>query len=158
MGEFKAGVSSKASEAVAWMRGLPGMLSGALGDLGGLLVDKGRDIVSGLWRGIQSMGGWLRSSLVSWAKSAIPGPIADALGIHSPSRVLAREVGRWIPAGVVKGIEAGRGLLDRTMRTLVTPPTVPDFAYAGAGGYAGAGPYGLGGAVVDTGSSRGPLV
>lgn len=33
----------------------------------------------------------------------------DALGIHSPSKVMAEEVGQWIPKGVTVGIEANAG-------------------------------------------------
>jgi hypothetical protein len=69
------------------------------------------------------MGGWLRSQLISFAKNMIPGPIAKALGINSPSRVLADRVGRWIPAGIVAGVEDGAGELDTTMRNLVSVPT-----------------------------------
>ncbi|MGE9695913.1 phage tail tape measure protein [Streptomyces sp. CH6] len=129
---IKSTAVSKMSELVGWMRGFPGRISSAIGSLGGLLVGKGRDVVRGLWRGIQGMGGWLRSSLVSWAKSTIPGPIASALGIHSPSRVMAAEVGRWIPAGVVAGIEDGAPAVDATMRTLVSVPAPPEYAASAA--------------------------
>lgn len=104
---FKDSIVSKADEAIAWVRGLPDRIASAVGNLGSLLVSKGKDVVRGLWSGIKSMGAWLRSTLSSWAKDLIPGPIAEALGIASPSKVMARDVGRWIPAGVVKGIEAG---------------------------------------------------
>lgn len=33
----------------------------------------------------------------------------SALGIHSPSKVMAEEVGQWIPKGVTVGIEANAG-------------------------------------------------
>lgn len=112
----------KLAQLVIWMRGLPSRIGSAVGNLNNLLVDKGRDIVRGLWRGIQGMGGWLRSTLMGWARDLIPGPIARALGIASPSRVMASQVGRWIPAGVVQGIEAGQPELARTMSTLVQAP------------------------------------
>ncbi|MFJ3170642.1 phage tail tape measure protein [Streptomyces roseus] len=118
----KAGTIAKAQEMVGWLRGLPGMLSGALGDLGSLLVGKGQALVSGLWRGIQSMGGWLRSTLMSWARNLIPGPIAKALGIASPSKLMADQIGQWIPAGVVVGIEARQGEVDAAMAGLVQAP------------------------------------
>ncbi|WP_370420329.1 hypothetical protein AB8O64_19730 [Streptomyces sp. QH1-20] len=144
---FRDGQVETALAAVDWMRSLPGRLSGAVGDLGSLLVDKGRDVVRGLWRGIQGMGSWLRSTLSSWARDLIPGPIARALGIASPSRVMARDVGRWIPAGLVRGIESGQGAVDRTMRDLVTPPTPPAMPQLGAAGaYGGAAPFGVGAA------------
>ncbi|MFZ3494628.1 phage tail protein [Streptomyces sp. 5.8] len=119
---IKQGAITKGTELVNWVRGLPGRISAAIGNLGSLLVDKGRDVVSGLWRGIQSMGGWLRSTLIGWAKNLIPGPIAKALGISSPSKVMAKQVGRWIPAGIIQGAESGQGALDAAMRQMVTVP------------------------------------
>ncbi|MFI1937715.1 phage tail tape measure protein [Streptomyces purpureus] len=119
---IKSGVVSKAIGLVNWVRGLPGMITRALGNLGGLLVGKGADIVRGLWNGIRGMGRWLYGQLLGFARSMIPGPIAKALGIASPSRYMAEHVGRWIPAGVVQGIEAGQPQLTRTMADLVQAP------------------------------------
>ncbi|MGW4727670.1 phage tail tape measure protein [Streptomyces shenzhenensis] len=130
---IKTATVNKAGETVAWVRGLPSRISSAIGSLKNLLYGKGTDVVRGLWNGIKSMGSWLRSTLMSWAKDLIPGPIAKALGIHSPSLVMAKQVGRWIPAGVVKGIRAGQGALDRVMSGLVTPPAVPAIAGVPAG-------------------------
>lgn len=100
---IKTGVATKGAQLVSWMRGFPGRMATALGALGSLLLDKGRNVVQGLWTGIQGMTGWIKSKLISWAKSAIPGPIAKALGIHSPSRV-TREQGRWIARGLIDGL------------------------------------------------------
>ncbi|MET9914573.1 phage tail tape measure protein [Streptomyces sp. NPDC006476] len=132
---IKTATVNKAGEMVTWVRALPQKISNGIGSLKSLLYDKGIDVVRGLWNGIKSMGSWLRSTLISWAKDLIPGPIAKALGIHSPSRVMARSVGRWIPAGVVKGIRAGQGALNRVMSTLVTPPAIPAFAGAPVGAF-----------------------
>ncbi|MFE6868301.1 hypothetical protein ACFVFS_17265 [Kitasatospora sp. NPDC057692] len=137
---IKATAVEKMTDLVNWMKGLPGSIASAIGNLGNLLVDKGRDVVTGLWNGISGMGGWLRDKLVSFAKSAIPGPIASALGINSPSRVMRKEIGRWIPAGIEQGVEDGRPSLARTMASLVevpdaalpkwtTPPAVSAPAY-----------------------------
>ncbi|MGI5196586.1 phage tail tape measure protein [Streptomyces sp. CA-288835] len=100
---IKTATVRKALEMVAWVRGLPGRISGALGSLGSLLVSKGKAVVQGLWSGIKSMGGWIKSKLISWAKDAIPGPIAKALGIASPSKVTKAQ-GRWIARGLVEGL------------------------------------------------------
>ncbi|MFD8882392.1 phage tail tape measure protein [Streptomyces erythrochromogenes] len=128
---IKQGAITKGNELVAWVRGLPGMIAAGLGNLGSLLVGHGRDVVSGLWRGIQGMGGWLRSTLMGWARNLIPGPIAKALGIASPSKLLADKVGQWIPAGVVVGIEARQGEVDAAMAALVTTPTAGQSMAAG---------------------------
>ncbi|MFE7634456.1 phage tail tape measure protein [Kitasatospora sp. NPDC057518] len=122
---IRSGVADRAGALVDYVRGLPGRIADSLGNLGTLLVDKGRDVVRGLWSGIQSMGAWLRDLLIGWAKNIIPGPIAKALGIHSPSRVMAQEVGRWIPAGIVSGIEGAQPQLAATMRDLVAVPDTP---------------------------------
>lgn len=134
---IRNGVASKAVGLVNWVRGLPGRIGSAIGNLSGLLYNKGMDVVRGLWNGIKAMGPWLRDTLIGWARNLIPGPIADALGIGSPSKVMAEVVGRWIPAGVVEGIKTGQPALDRTMAALVQAP--PPGAAMGAGRALGAG-------------------
>ncbi|MGW1979226.1 phage tail protein [Streptomyces sp. NPDC001889] len=100
---IKEGTIRKALEMVAWVAGLPGRISNAVGSLSRLLAGAGRDVVAGLWSGIQGMGGWLRGKLMSWARSVIPGPIAQALGISSPSKVTKAQ-GRWIARGLADGM------------------------------------------------------
>ncbi|MEU8950893.1 phage tail tape measure protein [Streptomyces sp. NPDC048489] len=121
----------KVAEFVSYVRGIPGRVKSALGNMGSLLLGKGQDLVRGLMVGVQGMGGWLRSRLISFAKDMIPGPIAKALGIHSPSRVLADEVGHWIPAGIAMGAENNAGVIDDTMRNLVSVPTAGQATAAG---------------------------
>ncbi|MGW0869953.1 phage tail tape measure protein [Streptomyces sp. NPDC002740] len=100
---FKNASVAKGNEFLAWVRGLPGRISSYLGSLSGLLVVKGQNLVQGLWSGISGMTGWIKSQLMSWAKSAIPGPIAKALGINSPSKVTKAQ-GRWIARGLIDGL------------------------------------------------------
>ncbi|MEV8353199.1 phage tail tape measure protein [Streptomyces niveus] len=138
---IKSGTVSKVLGFISYVRGIPGRIKSAFGSLGSLLYNQGRNVVQGLWNGIKGMGGWLRGQLISFAKSQIPGPIAKALGISSPSRVMADAVGRHIPSGIVKGIHAGTPALDRTMAGLVTPASV---GFGGVGMPSG-GSYGRGG-------------
>lgn len=70
------------------------------------LFNIGKDVVKGLWDGIQDMGGWLKDKIVNFIKDKIPGPIKSALGISSPSRVAAA-LGRQVPAGLAQGIYKG---------------------------------------------------
>ncbi|MGW2380205.1 phage tail tape measure protein [Streptomyces sp. NPDC001658] len=121
--EFGKNSRQKIGEFTDWMRGLPGRIGKALGSFGRLLVDKGADLVRGLWEGVRNMGGWLRDKLISWAKSAIPGPIADALGINSPSTLMRDQIGKWIPAGVIDGIDQGQRKLDARVRMMVQTPS-----------------------------------
>ncbi|MFE4860797.1 phage tail tape measure protein [Streptomyces sp. NPDC056670] len=129
--DFSSAAIRKFGEFVDWMRGLPQRIKNSLGDFGRLLLGQGRDLVVGLWNGIAGMTGWLRDTLIGWAKSAIPGPIAKALGIHSPSRLMRDEIGRWIPPGVVDGIDAEQGALDARIQSMVSVPRIDPVRLAG---------------------------
>lgn len=93
----------KALELVGWMTGWGSRISKGMGSMSGLLYDKGVAIAQGLWNGIKSMGSWLKNTLIGWAKDIVPGPIAKALGIASPSKVTTAQ-GRWIARGLVAGL------------------------------------------------------
>ncbi|KDN75234.1 hypothetical protein DF19_25105 [Streptomyces olindensis] len=100
---FQVATAKKVVAFITYVRGLPGKISSGIGSLSDLLVSKGRNVVEGLWSGIKSMGGWIRDKLISWAKDMVPGPIAKALGIASPSKVTKAQ-GRWIARGLVDGL------------------------------------------------------
>lgn len=76
------------------------------------LIRIGGDVIKGLWDGIQSMGGWIKDKVFDLVKNIIPGPIRDALGIHSPSRVAAA-LGKQVPAGLAQGIEANTSVVSK---------------------------------------------
>lgn len=67
------------------------------------LVEIGKDIIRGLIKGIGDMFGAVKEKVASLADN-LPGWLKDKLGIHSPSRVLNKEVGKWIPLGMAEGI------------------------------------------------------
>lgn len=68
------------------------------------IVEVGGDIVRGLWNGIKNMVGWLANKVKGWA-SDIVGWIKGSLGIHSPSKVFADEIGKFIPPGITVGVK-----------------------------------------------------
>lgn len=74
----------------------------------------GSNIVDGIWDGISSGWNWLIDKVKSLASSLFKGA-KDALGINSPSRVFAREVGRWIPPGIGVGIDEAMPDLESQM-------------------------------------------
>lgn len=113
----------------------------------GSLVGIGKDVVKGLWNGIQDMGGWLKDKIVNFVKDKIPGPIRKALGISSPSKVAAM-LGQQVPAGLAKGIEANGAIVSKAATNMannaianIGSPLVDAgmaFGATGAsGGYAG---------------------
>lgn len=67
------------------------------------LVDIGKKILSGLWSGIKnalSDG----KSVVGNVVSTVTGWFSSGFGIFSPSRVMADQIGKYIPLGIAQGI------------------------------------------------------
>jgi len=85
---------------------IPGVV-GAVLEMVPKLVAIGGDIVGGIWDGIKGTGSWLKDKVVGWAADVLPGPIADLLGISSPSKLFA-EMGRDVGRGLAQGIEGSR--------------------------------------------------
>lgn len=64
----------------------------------------GKDIITGLWEGIKSMANWIGDKISGFVSGIISG-FKDGFEIGSPSKVLRKEVGRWLPPGIVVGAE-----------------------------------------------------
>ncbi|MFD4833748.1 phage tail tape measure protein [Streptomyces uncialis] len=129
--DFASSARKKFGEFIEWCKGLPKQIGKAVGDLKNLLVDKGADLARGLWDGIKGMGKWLADKLIGWARDYIPGPIADALGINSPSTLMRDEIGRWLPPGVMDGIDDAQPELDARLKAMVTIPKIVPARSAG---------------------------
>lgn len=74
-------------------------------DLPNKIYEIGNNIVTGLWNGINDMKDWLFERIGTFFDDIVNG-IKDGLGIHSPSTVMAEEIGHWMPLGVASGFEA----------------------------------------------------
>ena len=88
------------------MENVLGVLNNVLNffrNLPGKVFDAGVSVIRGLWDGIRSMAGWIADRVHDLIINIIPGPIRDALGIHSPSRVTAA-LGVQIMQGLAQGI------------------------------------------------------
>ena len=110
------GVAAAFSWAVNAIGTIIGGILGAIGDFitgkrsggggGGIfntLLDIGKNIVFGLWEGIQRMFQWMIDKITGFISSVIPGPIKDFLGISSPSKMMA-DLGEYIVLGLAQGI------------------------------------------------------
>ncbi|MFS0783309.1 hypothetical protein, partial [Bacillus sp. 1P06AnD] len=58
--------------------------------------------------------------------SHIPGWAKKILGIHSPSKVMEKEVGQWIPAGIAEGITNNLGIV-KTASEEMAMAAIPSF-------------------------------
>ena len=102
---FVSQMGSKASQAA---RNFISRITSGLASLPGKLLGIGKHAVQGLINGLMSGASDLWNAAQSLASKAWNG-MKSALGIHSPSKVMAEEVGQWIPKGVTVGIEANAG-------------------------------------------------
>lgn len=75
------------------------------------MVQIGKDIVDGLLNGIKNAWSNLTGAVGNLVNSFLDG-VKSQLQIGSPSKVMANEVGKWIPAGIAEGIEDSMDVLD----------------------------------------------
>lgn len=64
----------------------------------------GQQLVEGLFNGISNAASWLYEKIKGWAGDVLDW-IKGFFGIHSPSKVFADEVGKFIPPGITLGVE-----------------------------------------------------
>ncbi len=83
------------------------------------ILQVGKDLVTGLWNGMNGMMSWIKKKIKEFASSLISS-IKSSLGISSPSKVMADEVGKWIPAGIAIGITGNASLVQAAMDTMST--------------------------------------
>lgn len=110
--EVKDAIVNRFNEAVGAITGIPGRIRDCFNGAVNWLKDAGGNIVRGLWNGISDMFNWVRNNILGFGKNIVKWA-KQALGIHSPSRVMAEEVGKYIPSGIEMGIKANTsGLMD----------------------------------------------
>ena len=97
---------SKAKGAISRMKSA--FTSGGWGSIG-------THIISGIIRGIAGAAGRLFSAMKNLASRALKSA-KKALGIESPSKIFAAEVGHFIPSGIALGVERNEGVLTTSMK------------------------------------------
>jgi phage-related protein len=85
----------------------------------------GRNLVTGLWNGISSMGGWLWDKIGGWA-GGIVDKVKGLFGIHSPSRVFRDQIGVMLAKGMAVGITDTMPVVNHAVQALtdVVPNTM----------------------------------
>lgn len=66
------------------------------------LTEIGKNLIEGLWNGITGMGDWLKEKISSFAGGIIEG-FKETFQIHSPSKVMNKEIGRYLALGLGEG-------------------------------------------------------
>ncbi|UWG68856.1 MAG: hypothetical protein [Bacteriophage sp.] len=113
-GAVSNGVNSVANA----VNGVKGKITGAFNGAGSWLVNAGRNILQGLTNGIKGAIGAVLDTISGVAQKVVD-TVKHVLGIHSPSRVFRDEVGKMIPAGLGKGVEANMSLAVNPVQRMV---------------------------------------
>lgn len=101
--KFIEGISNKAGELGEKAKSLGKKAVDSVKDGFSKIADAGSDLVKGLWNGISDMAGWIKSKIQGFGKGVLDS-LKDFFGIHSPSRVMRDQIGKYIPAGIAVGI------------------------------------------------------
>lgn len=119
-GYFRAMASAAAGaigNLLAVVKGIPGQVKGALGNLANLLFSAGQDVIQGMVNGIRSLAGRVADAARA-AVSGIPGAVKNLLGISSPSKV-TMALGREVSTGLALGILDTAARVQRAINDVV---------------------------------------
>lgn len=111
-------VSSGVSSMMSFITSIPSRIMGVFSGAGSWLLSAGKNIIQGLINGIKNaIGGAI--SAVKNAVSDVIDAAKNMLGIHSPSKVFDREIGRMIPAGLGRGVSENERAATRPVEDMV---------------------------------------
>jgi type II secretory pathway component PulK len=116
--------------------GIAGGLLRAIGNLGGLLYQAGKDLVQGMINGITDKFRELAGAVKNAVSNAV-GAVKGFLGIHSPSKVF-HEIGNNVTQGFINGINDSAGMAVKAMGSfsdaIIAPQMTVNPAAAGGAG------------------------
>ena len=135
------GIISAIPELIASLPQIIEAIVTGIGNLLGSIVDVGKSIVEGIWQGISNAASWLIGKITGWFNNIVGG-VKKFLGIASPSRLFADEVGANMALGVGEGFDDEIGYvrrqIDRGMNSLI-PDVSGSVSVSGSASAAGAG-------------------
>lgn len=94
----------------------------------------GRNIIDGIVKGLRSAGSAVKNFLMGIAKDALSA-VKRFFGIASPSKVMAEQVGRYLPLGIAQGIEKNASVVENAMYDLAGDVTAQPVVNAMMTGY-----------------------
>ena len=101
-------------------RNLVNKVVNTIKELPGKMLDIGKNLVQGLWNGITNAGNWLKEQISSFANGIVEG-FKNTFGIHSPSLLMNKEVGKYVALGL------GEGFTDNIKRVYAKMKSAVDF-------------------------------
>lgn len=82
------------------------------------MLEVGKNLIQGIWNGISNAVGWLWDKISGFC-SGIVDKIKGFFGIHSPSKVFADEVGKFLALGLGEGFDDNIGKVYKNMQSAV---------------------------------------
>lgn len=92
---------------------------GFFADLPNKMLQIGKDMVTGLWNGISGAKDWIGSKISGFGKGLVNG-FKNALGIHSPSVVMKKEIGINMGLGVIEGIDDTENQINKAVGNITS--------------------------------------
>lgn len=131
LGSWAGQMASRGAEGA---RNMFNAVVNGLASLPGRVISIGSDIVRGIWNGISGAGGWLMGQISNFASGVVNG-IKGFFGIHSPSRVMRDQVGKYIAQGIGEGFSDEMGSVVGQMQDAMPDPSAfvsdQQIAYSG---------------------------
>ena len=90
----------------------------AFSGLPGQMVSIGTNLVQGIWNGINNAVGWVLNKIKGFGSSIVSG-IKDIFGIHSPSKLMRDEVGKYLAEGIGVGFEDEMQAVNKQIRDAI---------------------------------------
>ena len=82
------------------------------------MLEVGKNLIQGIWNGISNAVGWLWDKISGFC-SGIVDKIKGFFGIHSPSKVFADEVGKFLALGLGEGFDDNLGKVYKNIQSAV---------------------------------------
>ena len=105
-GDFEGaweGIKNVFSNVKEFFTGVWDKIKEVFSNVGEWFKDVGKNIVTGIWEGIKGAYNWLKEKITGWVGN-VAGWFKNVFKIHSPSKLMRDEVGKYVGQGVGVGI------------------------------------------------------
>lgn len=149
------GIKSMTASMTNYAKQIVPAVKNGLSSLPSEMLNIGKNIVNGIWNGIKNSITWLKNQIKGFA-AGIVNSIQEFLGIHSPSKVMQDQVGKYMAQGVGVGFVEEMGAVQRRINSsmdalasnmIFEPAGAPAPAMPSAAGYSEIPPAGLADAI-----------
>lgn len=121
---LKTGIGNAVNGVVNFIKSIPSKIASIPGkivnffkSLPGKMLSIGGDIVKGIGKGITSGITWLKNKIKEFVGN-VTDFIKKVFKIGSPSKLMADEVGQWLPKGIAVGITANTDAITKSIGTM----------------------------------------